>query len=71
MDEPPFTTEEIRQLQQRLPLLEEVRTEATYRAARRLVLGTWKAIILTIAGVILALAAIRTAAIDILHKATQ
>lgn len=49
-----FTSEEIQQLRELLTVAEIVKEEAEYRAAMKLVLKTWKNIVLGLAGFIAA-----------------
>jgi hypothetical protein len=59
MDQQPLTHEEIQKLRTLLPLVETIKTEAEYTAARRIVLRTWKQTVIGIATVIGALVLLR------------
>lgn len=48
----PLTEEEITKLRSLLPLVDTIKEEAEYTAARRIVLKTWKQAIISIAALI-------------------
>ena len=54
-----LTEEEMEQLRLLLPIAEQIKQEAEYRAAQRLVLETWRKAIIYIAGAGAALYALR------------
>lgn len=59
MEQQPLTPDEIEKLRSLLPLVEIIKAEAEYTAARRIVLRTWKQAVISIAAVIGALLLLR------------
>lgn len=59
MEQQPLTPDEIEKLRSLLPLVETIKAEAEYTAARRIVLRTWKQAVISIAAVIGALLLLR------------
>lgn len=52
MDHDQLTPEEIEKLRTLLPLVDIIRAEAEYTAARRIVLRTWKQAVVSLAAII-------------------
>lgn len=52
MDHDQLTPEEIEKLRTLLPLVDTIRAEAEYTAARRIVLRTWKQAVVSLAAII-------------------
>lgn len=59
MSQPPFTEDEIEQLRDLLKVAEVVKEEAEYKAAVRLVMKTWKRVVIGLAAFIGALLLLR------------
>jgi hypothetical protein len=59
MEQHPFTDDEIAQLRELLVVAEVVKKEAEYKAAVKLVLGTWKTAVVWIGGFIAAVMLLR------------
>lgn len=57
--QPQLTADEIEKLRTLLPLVETIKAEAEYTAARRIVLRTWKQAVISIAALIGALLILR------------
>lgn len=61
-----LTDEEIEAIRKLLPMAEEVRAQAEYRMAQRLVFKTWRQTILAISGLIAAVYILRDQIVKIL-----
>ena len=59
MDQQPFTEEEVQQLRELLKVAEVVKEEAEYKAAVRLVMQTWKRVVIGLAAFIGAILILR------------